>query len=384
MIKTIRVWTLLLTLATAVLAQQANSNAGASDAFRNAFRDPAAEQKLEQKFLAVPEAKLAQEHLRILTAEPHIAGSVEDRKTAEYVARKFREAGLETRIDSYKVWFNLPREILVEATAPASLKMRGPTREHVEGDPYQDDPRVVTPFSSGSPSGEVEAEVVYANYARPEDFRKLKQMGIEVRGKIVIARYGQNFRGVKALTAQENGAAALLLYSDPFDDGYFRGDPYPAGPYRPATGVQRGSVQFTFEYPGDATTPGVASTLDLPRSQRLAPEKAGNLPKIPVTPLSYADVSPLLEEAGWSGQPARVAGCVALHLSRRLRPGPRPRQTGAGLQLHHNLECNRNHPGKRSAGVVRDRGQSSRRMGLRCGRSRQRYGGHAGSRAWPR
>ena len=129
--------------------------------------------------------------------------------------QKFREAGLDTRIDVYKVWLNLPGEILVEATAPAGLKMRGPTREHVEGDPYQDDPRVVTPFNSGSPSGEVEAEVVYANYARPEDFRTLKQMGIDVRGKVVIARYGQNFRGVKALAAQENGAAALILYSDP-------------------------------------------------------------------------------------------------------------------------------------------------------------------------
>ncbi len=316
MVKTIRVWILLLTLATAAPAQQANLNPGAIAG----FRDTVAEQKLEEKFLSVPEPKLAQEHLRILTAEPHIAGSPEDRKTAEYVARKFREAGLDTRIDSYRVWLNLPREILVEATAPKGLKMRGPTREHVEGDPYQDDPRVVTPFNAGSPSGEVEAEVVYANYARPEDFRKLKQMGIDVRGKVVIARYGQNFRGVKALLAQENGAAALLLYSDPIDDGYFRGDPYPAGPYRPATGVQRGSVQFTFEYPGDATTPGVASTLDLPQSQRLAPEKAGNLPRIPVTPLSYADVSPLLEKLGGPDSPREWQG--ALPFTYHVGSGP--------------------------------------------------------------
>ncbi len=316
MIKTLRVWTLLLALAATAPAQQAKSNAGALAG----FRDAAAEQRLEEKFLSVPEAKLAQEHLRILTAEPHIAGSPEDRTTAEYVARKFREAGLETRIDSYKVWINLPHEILVEATAPKGLKMRGPTREHVEGDPYQDDPRVTTPFNSGSPSGEVEAEAVYANYARPEDFRKLQQMGVDVRGKVVIARYGQNFRGVKALTAQENGAAALLIYSDPIDDGYFRGDPYPAGPYRPATGVQRGSVQFTFEYPGDATTPGVASTLDLPQSQRLAPETAGNLTKIPVTPLSYADVSPLLEKLGGPDSPREWQG--ALPFTYHVGPGP--------------------------------------------------------------
>ncbi|MGA3126142.1 MAG: hypothetical protein ABSD13_05465 [Candidatus Korobacteraceae bacterium] len=153
MIKTIGAGIILLTLATVSLAQPASPNPVGIEG----FRDAAAEAKLEEKFLAVPEPKLAQEHLRILTAEPHIAGSPEDRKTAEYVARKFREAGLDTHIDSYSVWLNLPRQILVEATAPAGLKMHGPTREHVEGDPYQDDPRVVTPFSGGSPSGEVEA-----------------------------------------------------------------------------------------------------------------------------------------------------------------------------------------------------------------------------------
>jgi N-acetylated-alpha-linked acidic dipeptidase len=316
MIKTIGAVIILLTLATVSLAQPASPNPGAIEG----FRDAAAESKLEEKFLAVPEPKLAQEHLRTLTAEPHIAGSPEDRKTAEYVAKKFREAGLETRIESYSVWLNLPRQILVEATAPPGLKMHGPTREHVEGDPYQDDPRVVTPFSGGSPSGEVEAEVVYANYARPEDFRQLKQMGIEVRGKVVIARYGQNFRGVKALTAQEAGAAALILYSDPIDDGYFRGDPYPAGPYHPATGVQRGSVQFTFEYPGDPTTPGIASTPDLPLSLRLSPEKAGNLPKIPVTPLSYADISPLLEKLGGPDSPREWQG--ALPFTYHVGAGP--------------------------------------------------------------
>jgi N-acetylated-alpha-linked acidic dipeptidase len=318
MIKTLRLWIALLMLAAAAFAQPAHPNT--STQVIAGFRDYASEQKLEQKFLAVPEPRLAQEHLRVLTSEPHIAGSPEDRKTAEYVAEKFRQAGLETHIDAYKVWLNLPREILVEATAPPSLKMRGPTREHVEGDPFQDDPRVVMPFSGSSPSGEVEAEVVYANYARPEDFRKLKQMGVDVRGKIVIARYGQNFRGVKALAAQESGAAALIIYSDPIDDGYFRGDVYPKGPYRPATGVQRGSVQFTFEYPGDPTTPGVASTLDLPQSQRLAPEKAGNLTRIPVTPLSSSDVRPLLQRLEGSESPREWQG--ALPFTYHLGPGP--------------------------------------------------------------
>jgi len=319
MINTFRLWALLLALVPVAFAQPTLKQPATPAAIAG-FRNPAAEQKLEEKFLAVPEPRLAQEHLRILTVAPHIAGSPEDRATAEYVAKKFREAGLETRIDEYSVWLNLPREILVEATAPAGLKMRGPTREHVPGDPYQDDPRVVMPFNSGSPSGDVEAELVYVNYARPEDFRKLRQMNIDVRGKILIARYGQNFRGVKALTAQENGAAALLIYSDPIDDGYFRGDAYPVGPFRPATGVQRGSVQFTFEYPGDATTPGIASTPDLPQSQRTAPKNAANLPKIPVTPLSYADAAPLLEKLAGPETPRDWQG--ALPFTYHIGSGP--------------------------------------------------------------
>jgi N-acetylated-alpha-linked acidic dipeptidase len=333
--KTLQLWIALLALATVALAQPpaagqpasgqqsatpASSTAAAVPTIIPGFRNSAAEHTLEQKFLAVPSPELARQHLRILTAVPHIAGSPEDRQTADYVAAKFREAGLQVRIDAYKVWMNLPHEILVEATAPAGLVMRGPTREHVEGDPYQDDPRVVTPFNAGSPSGEVEAELVYANYGRPEDFRLLKQMGIDVRGKIVIARYGQNFRGVKALAAQQSGAAALIIYSDPMDDGYFRGDPYPAGPYRPPTGVQRGSVQFTFEYPGDATTPGIASTLDLPLAQRVAPQDAASLPKIPVTPLSYADASPLLEKLDGQETPREWQG--ALPFTYHMGPGP--------------------------------------------------------------
>src|SRR5205823_2555847 len=160
---------------------------------------------------------------------------------------------------------------------------------HVDGDPYQDDPRVVTPFNGYSPSGDVEGDVVYANYGRPEDFKKLEQMNVDVRGKIVVARYGQNFRGVKAYVAQQHGAAALIIYSDPMDDGYFKGDPYPKGPWRPAYGVQRGSVGYMFEFPGDATTPGIASLPSLPDSERTPPEKSAELPRIPTTPLSYAD-----------------------------------------------------------------------------------------------
>ncbi len=167
------------------------------------FHDVAQENAIEARFLAVPDPKLAEEHLRVLTQAPHMAGTAEDKATADYVAQKFRDAGLETEIVEYKVWMNYPSEISIDVTAPPGVTMHGPTREHVDGDPYQDDPRVVMPFNGMSPSGDAEAEVVYANYGTPDDFEKLEKMKIDVRGKIVLVRYGQNFRGVKEFIAQE-------------------------------------------------------------------------------------------------------------------------------------------------------------------------------------
>jgi N-acetylated-alpha-linked acidic dipeptidase len=284
------------------------------------FFDPAAEAALERQFLAVPDPKLAEEHLRILTAEPHIAGSPEDRKTAEYVAKKYREAGLETEIVEYKVWFNYPAEISVDVLYPKMLRTHLPTPEHVEGDPYQDDPRVVTAYNGFSPSGEAEADLVYANFGRPEDFKKLEELKVDVKGKIVIVRYGSNFRGVKSYVAQQHGAAGVIIYSDPIDDGYFKGDKYPQGPWRPDSGVQRGSILYMFKYPGDPTTPGVASVPSLPDSQRVPPEKAESLPKVPTTPLSYGDARSLLENLGGPQSPRDWQG--ALPFTYHVGPGP--------------------------------------------------------------
>jgi N-acetylated-alpha-linked acidic dipeptidase len=284
------------------------------------FRDVPAERRIEEKFIAVPDARLAEEHLRILTEVPHIAGSPEDKATAEYVAKKFREAGFDTEIVEYKVWMNYPAEIRVDMTAPAGVEMHGPHREHVDDDPFQNDPRVVTPFNGMSPSGDVEADVAYANYGSPADFDKLKELGVSVRGKIVIVRYGENFRGVKEFVAQERGAAGVLIYSDPKDDGYIRGDAYPKGPWRPATGVQRGSVGYMFQFPGDPTTPGIASTPNLPDSKRTPPAESEQLPKIPVTPISYADASPILEHLGGPASPREWQG--ALPFTYHLGSGP--------------------------------------------------------------
>ena len=258
--------------------------------------------------------------MRVLTAEPHIAGTPEDKKTADYVAGLFKSWGLETEIVPYRVWMNYPAEVSIDLTAPAGATMHGPSKEHVDGDPFQDDPRVTPPFNGYSPSGDAEAEVVYANYCRPEDFDKLKEQKVEPKGKILICRYGENFRGVKVYMGQEVGAAALIIYSDPIDDGYFRGDVYPKGPWRPDTGIQRGTIEYGFEYPGDPTTPGFASTMDLPDSKRVAPDKSADMPKVPTMPLSYRDAAPILQNLSGPESPREWQG--ALPFTYHIGPGP--------------------------------------------------------------
>ena len=295
------------------------------------YRDFARQAQVDREFLAVPDAKLAGEELKTLTAVPHVAASKEDYDTAVYVSDKFKTAGLETMIVPYKAWLNLPQSVHVEATdSTGKVLMQGPSREHVSSDPYQDDARVLPAFNGSSPSGDVTGDVVYANYGSPEDFKKLADDKIDLHGKIVLVRYGGNFRGVKVYIAQQRGAAGVLIYSDPYDDGYFQGDVYPKGPYRPDTGVQRGSVQFMFKYPGDATTPGVASTSELPDAQRLPLQKIDTLPSIPSLPLSYKDASPILEHLagasvprGWQGALPFTYhiggdGAVRVHLTEKM------------------------------------------------------------------
>jgi N-acetylated-alpha-linked acidic dipeptidase len=275
------------------------------------YRNFAPQAKLDQQFLAVPNAKLAGEELKTLTAVPHVAASKEDYDTAVYVAGKFKAAGLDTQIVPYKAWLNLPQEIFVQAmNSQGKILMTGPAREHVDNDPFQDDPRILPAFHGGSPSADVTAGVVYANYGRPEDFRRLDDMHISVAGKIVLVRYGMNFRGVKVYIAQQRGAAGVIIYSDPADDGYFQGDKYPNGPWRPDTGVQRGSVQYMFKYPGDATTPGIASTPNLPAEKRLRTTQLTSLPTIPSMPLSYHDAAPILENLGGPVAPREWQGAL--------------------------------------------------------------------------
>lgn len=310
---------LLPVIILTLVAQPGTQNASQS-AQVFGFRDFAAQHAWDQKFIAVPDPAKAEEDLRVLTLAPHVAGSPEDKKTADYVAEKFKEAGLDTQIVEYRVWMNRPAEISFTVTALPNVKLTGPSREHVSSDPFQDDPRILPAFNGSSPSGDVEADVVYANYGSPADFKKLEDMKIDVRGKIVIVRYGENFRGVKSFVAEQHGAAAVLIYSDPWDDGYFRGDAYPKGPWRPDTGVQRGSIQYMFEYPGDPTTPGFASLPSLPDSKRVPPAQATDMPKIPTTPISYADATPILANLGGPETPRDWQG--ALPFTYHVGPGP--------------------------------------------------------------
>ena len=281
------------------------------------FVDRAAESEIDRRFLAAPDPRRAEEHLRFLTSAPHVAGTPEDRATAEYVARQFREAGLETEIVPYKVWLPYPTEVRVDVVAPKGVTMHGPTPEHAGNDV---DKRAIVAFNAYSPSADLEADVVYANYGRPEDFDTLAQMNVDVRGKIVLVRYGETYRGVKPYVAQQRGAAAVILYSDPQQDGYFQGDTFPKGPWRPPGAVQRGSVGYMFEYPGDPTTPGVASLPSLPESARVPVQRSAEVPNIPVTPLSPEDATPLLQNLG--GPPSPRAWQGALPFTYHLGPGP--------------------------------------------------------------
>ena len=307
----------LLPLLTAAAGAQVSSPQAVPPTKAFGFRDFTEQAKWDAIFLAVPDPKLAGEHLKILTSAPHWASSPEDYNTAVYVADRFKAAGLRTEIVPYRVRLNKPVSILVEAfDADGKKLMSGPTPEHVDpakdgGDPFQDDPRILPAFSGSSPSGDVTGEVVYANYGTLADFKKLAELGISVRNKIVLVRYGENFRGIKAYIAQQYGAKGILIYSDPADDGYFKGDVYPKGPYRPDSAVQRGSVQFLPIYPGDPETPGIASTLDLPASKRLSPAQFQiDQPSIPVNPLSARDAEPILEALGGQESPREWQGAL--------------------------------------------------------------------------
>jgi N-acetylated-alpha-linked acidic dipeptidase len=230
-----------------------------------------------------------------LTAEPHPAGSARNNELAQWVAEQWRQQGLEdVTVHQYDVLNSRPREISLEMVRPTEY--RASLREAPDdADPDTKNPKVDGAYLGYSASGEVTAPVVYAHSGNPEDYEFLRQHGIDVRGKIVLVRYSNpySYRGFKALTAQRLGAAAILIYSDPAEDGYSKGAVYPNGPWGPETHIQRGAITYDFLEPGDPLTPGYAS---VPGAKRIPAEQAISLPKIMGVPLSWHDAEPLLRK----------------------------------------------------------------------------------------
>src|SRR5829696_4240677 len=243
-----------------------------------------AERRWEEQFRAVPNPQSAREHLRRLTIEPHIAGTKEDYATAIYVRDQLRSYGLAADLKEYDVWLNYPNTPSVLELITTRRQKLNIQEAVVPGDPSSSHPKITPLFNGYSPSGDVTGPVVYANYGLPNDYEDLKKAGVDLKGKIVIVRYGNSFRGVKAKVAEQNGAIGCIIYSDPEDDGYMQGDVFPKGPWRPVASGQRGSVQFLFEYPGDPLTPGKPAIAGTPR---LKPEEATNLTRIPAQPIAY-------------------------------------------------------------------------------------------------
>ncbi len=274
-----------------------------------------AQRDLESRAKSLPQAEYIRAYMKRMSAQPHHAGSPASKAVAEYVLGLLKEWGLDARIERFEALLPYPTLREVEMTAPSRyvLKLKEPA---IPEDPDSGDANQLPTYNAYSASGDITAPLVYVNYGVPEDYDYLKQQGIDVRGKIVMARYGKSWRGVKPKVAQEHGAVGCLIYSDPRDDGYFQGDIYPKGAYRPSQGVQRGSVIDMALYPGDPLSPGWASEKG---SKRLARAEAQSLLKIPVLPISYGDAKPLLANLGGPVAPEAWRG--ALPLTYHAGPG---------------------------------------------------------------
>jgi N-acetylated-alpha-linked acidic dipeptidase len=250
------------------------------------------EQALEEKLRAIPDPAHAESALRHLTSEPHLAGTDGSKREAEWLAAQYKSYGFDAQIVSYSVWMPLPKEVKLELTAPQKQTLATP-EEPIPDDKDTYDKRAVMAFNAYSPSADVTAPVVYVNYGTQEDYRALESLGVSVAGKIVLTRYGHCYRGIKTKLAEEHKAVGVIIYSDPEDDGYDAGDMFPHGPWRPMSGIQRGSVEYTQIYPGDPLTPGVAAT---PDAKRLAPGDAANVSHIPTLPVNPQDGSAILSK----------------------------------------------------------------------------------------
>ncbi len=270
----------------------------------------------EKRFRAIPSPQIMRDTMRRLSARPHHVGSPYDKDNAEWILARFQSWGLDAHIEQYDVLFPTPKARLVELVEPIryAAKLREPA---VASDPTSNQQSEQLPsYNAYSIDGDVTAPLVYVNYGTPRDYETLDRLGVSVKGAIVIARYGDSWRGIKPKVAAEHGAVGCIIYSDPHEDGYFNGDVFPKGPTRNENGVQRGSVADMPLYPGDPLTPGVASRGDV---KRLAIKDAPTITKIPVLPISYGDARPLLAELTGPVAPKEFRG--ALPITYHVGPG---------------------------------------------------------------
>jgi N-acetylated-alpha-linked acidic dipeptidase len=282
---------------------------------------------LESKFDSYLKAENLRNWMEHLSARPHHTGSPYDKQNAEYIAGLFKSWGYETQIESFKVLFPTPKTRVVELLEPekytAGLSEPAIPEDHTSGQQSEQLPT----YNAYSTDGDVTGELVYVNYGVPKDYDELKLRGIDVKGKIVIARYGQSWRGVKPKVAAEHGAIGCIIYSDPSGDGYYQGDVYPKGGWRNENSVQRGSVMDFTEHDGDPLTPFIPATES---AKRIPREQSTAITKIPVLPISYKDAQPLLKSLAGHVAPESWRGDLAIPY--HLGPGP--------AKVHLKLEFN--------------------------------------------
>lgn len=303
---------LLLSLVFACLGSPLNAQkkmTGFSDKSANE------QHKLELKFDALLSADRIGQHIKELAAVPHHIGSKGGKLVAEKILNKFKSWGWDAKMETYMVLFPKPQTRLLEMVSPTTYTalLKEPM---IKEDPSSGQEDQLPTYNAWSADGDVTAELVFVNYGLPEDYEKLDALGISVAGKIVIAKYGKSWRGIKPKVAQEHGAVGCLIYSDPQDDGYSKGEVYPKGPYKNEYGVQRGSIMDMVIYPGDPLTPNIGATEN---AKRLSRFEATNLLKIPVLPISYHDAKPLLASLGGPVAPDEWAG--TLPLTYHIGPG---------------------------------------------------------------
>jgi N-acetylated-alpha-linked acidic dipeptidase len=267
--------------------------------------DAAKQADWEKQFDAQLNGKDQDAWMKFLTSNPHHVGSAKDKANAEYMANLFKQWGYQTEIATYYVLFPTPKTRSLEllGSKPYKAKLEEPTlpEDHTSGQKAEQLPT----YNAYSADGDVTAELVFVNRGIPADYEELEKMGVDVKGKIVIAKYGGSWRGIKPKVAAEHGAIGCIIYSDPEDDGYVAGDTYPEGPFRRKDGVQRGSVMDMPVYPGDPLTPDVGATKD---AKRLDRKDVITIMKIPVLPISYEDALPLLQSLQGQVVPASWRG----------------------------------------------------------------------------